>query len=549
MKRNISRILLGSAAAVILSLGTTACVGDLDVTPIDPNYQVITDAATLDNLFNKCYATLAMAGNGDVDGDVDVDGIDGGTSGFVRQMWNSNELTSDEAICAWGDEGIPGFNFNSYDGSHPMLRGYYYRLYTAITYCNHYLAMAEELGADAEKVAEIRFLRALEYYLALDGFGGRIPLIKAFDSSGEPAARGRINENDYSGYEVYDFIESELLDIQDKLAAPKVKMEGQEGYGRVDQAAAWTLLTRLYLNAQVYTGTAQWAKAKEYAKKVIDSPYKLFVDDDVNGYTAYERLFMGNNGSNGSAVESIFTIMQDGATTASWGCTLFLIASTHDANLPAWGTSEAWGGNRALPELVDKFFPGKNAPLEALPDAMQTAAGDDRALFESVGRSYSIDKVGTFTNGFAVTKFNNIYSDGGSSHDAQYVDTDFFFYRAAEAYLSYAEADARLNGGKATDDGLDKINAVRARAHASRLPSADLATICDEWSREFYFEGRRRSDLIRFGYYGGNTSYTWTFKGSSDIYAGTPFPAFRNIFAIPTTDIVANSNLVQNAGY
>ncbi|MBO7371076.1 MAG: RagB/SusD family nutrient uptake outer membrane protein, partial [Bacteroidales bacterium] len=239
----------------------------------------------------------------------------------------------------------------------------------------------------------------------------------------------------------------------------------------------------------------------------------------------------------------------DGATTASWGCTLFLIASTHDANLPAWGTSEAWGGNRALPELVDKFFPGKNAPLEASPATMQVAAGDDRALFESVGRSYSIDKVGTFTNGFAVTKFNNIYSDGGSSHDAQYVDTDFFFFRAAEAYLSYAEADARLNGGKATDDGLDKINAVRARAHASRLPSADLATICDEWSREFYFEGRRRSDLIRFGYYGGNTSYTWTFKGSSDIYAGTPFPAFRNIFAIPTTDIVANSNLVQNAGY
>ena len=90
---------------------------------------------------------------------------------------------------------------------------------------------------------------------------------------------------------------------------------------------------------------------------------------------------------------------------------------------------------------------------------------------------------------------------------------------------------------------------MRARAHASALQAASLKTICDEWSREFYFEGRRRSDLIRFGYYGGNTSYTWTYKGSSDIYAGTQFPAYRNVFAIPTTDIVANKNLIQNEGY
>ena len=548
MKSFVKNILNGSAAA-LLALGTTACVGDLNVTPIDPNYQVIEDAAAMDNLFNKCYATLAMAGNSDVDGDVDVDGIDGGTSGFVRQMWNANELTSDEAICAWGDEGIPGFNFNSYDGSHPMLRGYYYRLYTAITFCNRYLSLAEELNPDPVKVAEIRFLRALEYYLALDAFGGRIPFVTVFSSLGLIAPAGRINEDGYEGYEVYDFIEKELTEIEGILAPARVAKEGEDGYGRVDQVAAWMLLTRLYLNAGVYTGTPQWGKAKEYAQKVISSSYKLFTDETVNGYTAYERLFMGNNGSNGAQVESIFSLAQDGATTASWGCTLFLIASTHDANLPTWGTSEAWGGNRALPELVDKFFPAKNAPESALPAAMQAASGDDRALFESRGRTYSIDKWGTFTNGFAVTKFNNIYSDGGASHDAQYVDTDFFFFRVAEAYLSYAEADARQNGGQATEDGLEKLNAVRARAHARALQSADLRTICDEWSREFYFEGRRRSDLIRFGYYGGNTSYTWTYKGSADVYEGTPFPAYRNVFAIPTTDIVANGNLTQNTGY
>ena len=89
----------------------------------------------------------------------------------------------------------------------------------------------------------------------------------------------------------------------------------------------------------------------------------------------------------------------------------------------------------------------------------------------------------------------------------------------------------------------------RQRNEFASLYEANLATICDKWSREFYFEGRRRSDLIRFGYYGGNTNYTWTYKGSSDVYGGTPFAAFRNIFAIPTTDIVANPNLTQNSGY
>lgn len=579
MNRMAKNILKGSVAVLLLTLGTTACVHNLDVTPIDPNYKVINDDAGLSCLFNKCYATLAMAGNSDGDGDVDVDGIDGGTSGFVRQLWNSNELTTDEAICAWGDEGIPGFNFNNYDGSHPMLRGLYYRLYTAITFCNQYLYMAADIQADPVKVAEIRFLRAMEYYLALDAFGGRIPLIKAFDTSGASAPRGRINENGYEGYEVYDFIESELLDIEDKLAAPRVAAEGQDGYGRVDQATCWALLSRLYLNSEVYTGTARWSDAKTYAEKVIGSPYHLFKDATTNGYTAYERLFMGNNGSNGAQVESLFSIIQDGATTTSWGCTLFLIASMHDANLTTWGTSEAWGGNRARPDLVDKFFPGKDAPLGKGPKDMQTAAADDRALFASgnyvpktkkdesgvdkpvkdengnivyewvEGRTYEIEKVGTFINGFAVTKWNNLYSDGGRSHDSQFVDTDFFMFRVAEAYLTYAEADARLNGGRATQDGLDKLNEVRRRAHASDLSTADLRTICDEWSREFYCEARRRSDLIRFGYYGGNTSYTWAYKGSADVAEGTSFPAYRNIFAIPTTDVVANKNLIQNEGY
>ncbi|MBO7589409.1 MAG: RagB/SusD family nutrient uptake outer membrane protein [Bacteroidaceae bacterium] len=71
--------------------------------------------------------------------------------------------------------------------------------------------------------------------------------------------------------------------------------------------------------------------------------------------------------------------------------------------------------------------------------------------------------------------------------------------------------------------------------------------MCDEWCREFYFEGRRRMDLVRFGNFGGSTSYNWMWKGSS--YIGRNFESYRNVFAIPTTELTTNPNLVQNEGY
>ena len=537
MNISLKNIALIATSALFLGVAATSCVRDLDVTPIDPNLALLDDP---DYLFNKCYATLAMAGNSDVDGDCDVDGIDGGTSGFVRQMWNANELTTDEAYCVWGDPGIDGFDFNTYDAAHPMLRGYYYRLFTAITFCNHYLEVAAD--ADPVKTAEIRFLRAFEYFLALSGYGPNIPFVTAVSS--EKPMPGK-------GTEIYDFIESELLDIQSVLSAPKVVKEGEAGYGRVSQAAAWLLLARLYLNAEVFTGTPQWVKAAEFAQKVIDSPFKLNTTGTANA-SAYEMLFMGDNGSSAATQEAVFAIMGNSLKTASWGMTLFLIASTYNGDMLAQypiGTSEAWGGNVARPDLVQKFFPNlSSVPMEAQKAEFVSAAGDDRALFWSVGHSLNTTAITDFTEQIAVVKYNNLYSDGGASPtEGQYVDTDFYILRAAEAYLTYAEATARQNGGTATSDGLARLNELRTRAHASKLAAANLDQILDEWSREFYFEGRPRLDLIRYGYYGGENSYNWWNKGG--VPAGTSFPAYRNLFAIPTTDLTANSNLSQNPGY
>lgn len=536
MKKYIKNIL--PLAAIALSVGMASCTSDLDVEPIDPNLSTKYSAP---GLFNKCYANLALAGNGGANGDCDIDGLDGGTTGFVRQMFNANTLTTDEGICQWGDDGIAQFDYNTYDASHPMLNGYFARLTTGISYCNQYLNVAGDYNETM--TAEIRFVRAFEYYLLMDAYGN-IPFATSLTT---PVRLTRA--------EAYDWIEKELLDLEPKLSAAKPKKSTDAGYGRVDKAAAWLLLARLYLNAQVYTGTAQWQKAADYAKKVMnESGYKLNTKS-VNGWSAYQMLFMGDNGETDAAYEGIFPVLQDGLTTTSWGTTLFLSASTFDADMHAnpndpnatnGVSGQNWGGNRCRPDLIAKFFPNNDAPNISC-TLMPEAAGDDRAIFDGVGRTLDNGNgaTGTFKDGFACAKFVNFKTDGSGGHDATFMDTDFFMFRVAEAYLIFAEATARLNGGTATAEGMAAINALRTRAHAATKSGMSLRDICDEWSREFYFEGIRRPTLIRFGYFGGDNNYNWSYKGG--VKAGRNFSANKNIFAIPAEQV--RGDITQNPGY
>ena len=130
---------------------------------------------------------------------------------------------------------------------------------------------------------------------------------------------------------------------------------------------------------------------------------------------------------------------------------------------------------------------------------------------------------------------------------AQHPDFDVFPMRYAEALLTLAEADARQNGGVTTATGTNYINMVRTRANATTLASYTLDSILDEWTREFFMEGRHRTDLIRFGLYGGTTNYQWRWKGGT--YAGINFPAERNIFPLPQQVLEQNANATQAPGY
>lgn len=478
------------AAALTLAMGMSSCTGDLDVTPIDPNLALDFKA---EGLLNKCYANFAMQGN-DGGNEVDIDGFDGGTVGLVRQLWNSNELTTDEAICGWGDAGISDFVNNTCNDQHPMLYGYYSRLTTGISYCNQYIAEAG--GYNETMTAEARFLRAFQYYLIMDAWGS-IPFATA------PLA----TPTQMSREEAYAWLERELLEIEPLLLDAHPKKSTDENYGRVDKAAAWMLLARLYLNAEVYTGKAEWGKAADYANEVMR--YYKINKTSANQWSAYQMLFMADNGETDAALEAIFPLLQDGEKSQSWCSSLFLVASTFDGDLHANinepdatnNTDQAWGGNRCRPELLQKFGITDNDHYYAW--EMASKMKDDRALFDGVDRLYNNTDPGVFKNGYATTKFTNWRSDNGATHSATYTDMDFFILRAAEAYLIYAEALTRNGGDQNQKEAAKVINELRSRAHAQTKTSYTLDEILDEWAREFYFEGHRRTDLIRFGKFAG----------------------------------------------
>jgi hypothetical protein len=175
-------------------------------------------------------------------------------------------------------------------------------------------------------------------------------------------------------------------------------------------------------------------------------------------------------------------------------------------------------------------------------------AKDDRAMFYTgVGgkiRSLSTKQITGFENGASIVKWQNRRSDNTEPSNEKFSDTDIPLFRLAEIYLTRAEALYRLG----TDDAqaLADLNQLRSRAKATEATSIDLNILIDEWCKEFYMEGRRRSDLVRFGMFTGN-KYLWDFKGGEA--DGTSVDKKFNVYPIPTTDLSLNPNMHQNDGY
>ncbi|WP_320053472.1 RagB/SusD family nutrient uptake outer membrane protein [uncultured Acetobacteroides sp.] len=518
-----------------------SCTSDLDVTPIDPSQtfskDVFSNATGYKQALAKLYAAYAVSGQQGPSGKPDIIGIDEGFGNYFRQLWNAQELSTDEAIMAWNDATIKDFHYQTWTPNDTFIAALYSRIFYAITIENEYIRDANEFmsnlsAADQEKakkfILEARFLRALSYYHAIDMFGN-VPFVTEEDKPGSFFPK-QIKRAD-----LFKYIETELLAIEKDMVAPRANE-----YGRADQAAAWTLLAKLYLNASVYNkenkpsndAIIKWnTECAKYCEKVISGGYSV-------ENTPYRNNFLADNNTSN---EIIYAIAFDGSSTTTYGGTTYLVHAAIGGSMKAneFGVGGGWGGIRTTKALVNKF------------PAPQDASADKRAMFYSTDQTLDINDVAQFGQGWAITKFRNVKANGSPATHAHpdFVDVDFPVFRLADVYLMYAEAVKRGSTEGTEAQAIIYINKLRERAYGNtsgNITSYDLPFILDERSRELYWEGHRRSDLIRFGQF-SNGSYVWPWKGN--VAAGTSTDGYRDLYPIPTRDKSCNPNLTQNVGY
>lgn len=558
------------AAMLLLAASVSSCMSDLNDGNIDPNVQAEPDITAL---YSKCYACLILEG---MDGSADFSVDDAGKSTFLRNIFNANVLSTDESICWWTDGGLEDYGKNTPKPNSDAIRYLYYRIIMDISYCNHYLEL-DGAQADQTKLAEVRFIRAYLYYQMLDLFGDPsfIPAVSTDMPKQAHSYNPKFNaEQPYTRAELlalgreflFGWVKDELVAAEANLMAPQPKTDSDPNYGRVDKAAAWLMLSRLYLNAGTYLNNdgqnnPYWKEALEYAEKVINSGYTLFDDSKMSetakqlGYKPYDLLFMGDNGSNGASCEAVFPLLQDGKVTKAWGGSMFFVAAMWNSamatvtGLDAATTQATWSGMRCRPQLIEKFTNNPNSFVGKTAAEIRALGIDDRAIFWGIDKTLSVmpNNSEGFSHGLTTPKWNNNYSTGGTPHDAENVDIDFFLLRVAEAYLNAAEAALHTGDTGKAKDYMDKI---RSRAHAAIHDSYSLDDVLDERAREMYCEGIRRPDLIRYNYFGGlNAAYGWEGKGGNEGYTGAAFEKYLNVYPIPSTEIMANSNLIQIDGY
>ena len=565
---------IAPAAALLLSASLSSCMADLDKGNIDPNVE--TNPSTL-GLYSKCYAGLIMEGN---DGKADFTIDDDGKSTLLRNIFNFNELPTDEAICWWSDGGLVDISYNKYNAATPTLKYLYYRLMSNISFENNFLSLEAAKEEDKTRYAEVRVIRAYNYFLMLDFFGD--PAFVEKSSSESPYQAHTYNSKfdankTYTRAELlqlgreflFNWVKDELLAAEPDLLEAKPEKDNDPDYGRIDKGTCWLLLSRLYLNAGTYLNNdgqdnPYWDQALAYAEKVINSQYALFDDSKIsetakaNGYKPYDLLFMGDNGSNGASCEALLPLMQDGTKTQGYGGSLFYVAALwNDVMKSVTGkdadtTENAWSGMRVRPSFLKVFFNNPSVVVKKEAKDIRAMNIDDRAIFWGKGndkndRTLELGENKSFFSGIVTPKWNNNYAEGGTPHDSKFVDTDFFLFRVAEAYLNAAEAEMHLNG-EGSDKAKGYIDKLRNRAHAEVHSSYTLNDVLDERARELYCEGLRRTDLIRFNQYGGNNAtYKWELKGGSD--NGSNFDKTKNVYPLPSSEILANKNLTQIDGY
>lgn len=505
-------------------MSASSCVGDLDQYPHmeTTSKQVYTSAANYKAVLGKIYASMVTIGQ-EKGGNADLDNSTG--YDYMRCFFNLQEAGTDEVAYTWlSGDNMNGLVFLQWDANDPWVSDMYYRLFYNIALCNEFLRNATDdrishfSEAEQSEIklyrAEARFMRALFYYHALDLYRN-IPFITENDPvSGYIPPR-------YTSAQIFDYIESELKDCVGNMYNAT-----ECPYGRASQGAAYTLLAKLYLNAEVYIKQPKYTECIEACKNVIAQGYSL--EDD------YKKLFNADNDKRTN--EIIFGLPVDAATTVSWGSSTYVVCgavSNSGTQVPAdYGVTAGWGNMRARGELP-KLFKDTN---------------DKRYCFYTDGQTEDVADMADISNGYLVTKWTNLKDDGttAASNTADGgVNTDYPLFRLADVYLMMAEAVLRNGQGSDRETVRGYVNLLQKRAYGDdkhSISDTDLTLnfILKERGRELYWEGTRRTDLIRFGEFTGS-SYLWQWKGG--VQDGTAVDDKYAYYPIPSTELTANPNL------
>lgn len=554
-----------SLAGVMLGMGLTSCVGDLDLQPNDPNLVDTNDPNFKTNSLAICYSGIAVSGiNGA--GSSYVSGLDPGTSAYLRLIFTLGEFCSDELIWIWPDAGVTDITACTWGASNGLLEGTYYRLLGHIAICNQFLSnTAGDSDEETQEMrAEARVLRAYSYYNMIDLFGQSSFIDETFEAGAAPVQ--------YSRKELYDWLEKELTEIVDQKLISEKPI-----YGRVGLDGAEALLAKLYLNAEVFSGEAQWQKCQERCENII-ARHQGGGFEGSGLAKHYLYLFARDNdaympgGSKSDENEILFGIAYDDTMTQSYGGPTFIIASTisntHYIPRQNYGCSAEWSCIRGCQEMAERFYgisdqdvrddlwlrgvmPG-GATWEAedysdrfagFTGAWGTTGGNaiikftgrTRNAAEDGGWNMTLNADGTYTCGFPATSF---------------ATTDQPIIRLADIYLMYAECYVNGSVGD-SQKALDYVNIVRRRAGAPNYGFTDLTKkgIMDERSRELYLESTRRNDLVRNGMFVGPNQTIWQYKGNIDNNTGTRIDDRYSLYPIPTAVISAQPEFKQNPGY
>lgn len=514
--------------ALTMGAGVTSCTGDLDLKPTDPNVHTeLTSADQWVGYFASLYGGFLYTGN--------LSTSDGGAGTFTRCHWNLQEITADEAIISnkWNDPGYVALNFNTWLTDNEWIYAAFAREFYMAKQCSEFIAKADGavayLGDEEVKAmkAEARVLRGYAYYNMIDLFG-----------------RGPwVDENSVTGatpptYDRKQLFDATVADMVDVINSGDLRPAANQVYGRVSREAARAVLAKLYLNAEVYVGTPMYAECAAQCQEIVKTISKLA--------PTYKYLFCTTNDRYVGNGEILWAVPQEAGSYDTWGGTTYLTAGcyveTIDPDelikLGSGGINDKgekvimnpWSGVRMRPELSSAFENGDQR----------------RLIYEGQFNQgvENLDDYGITSDGYMCVKFTYTTEEDYENTqkrvlNSQICNTDYPLIRLADVFLMLAECEYK--GVKC--DGLNYFNQVRKRAGLAAAPMLTADGILKERQCELYFEGCRRSDLIRFGKYTGD-NYKWSWKGGT--YEGANIPAYRAVFAIPYQYV---NTVGQNPGY